>query len=59
MKKMLNEEQMKRINDEMNRLNNRGIEISLSTSYSKESSEEIQSYIHGKIDALKWVKENV
>jgi hypothetical protein len=56
---MLNEEQMKRINDEMNRLNNRGIEISLSTSYSKESSEEIQSYIHGKIDAFKWVKENI
>lgn len=55
----MNKEQIERIDKEIERLDNRGREISLSLNYSKELNEELQSYIHGRIDSLKWVKENI
>lgn len=55
----MNEEQIKRINDEANRLFERISEIITSINYSDELKVELKIYIDGKIDALKWVKENI
>jgi hypothetical protein len=50
----MNEEQLEKIEKEIWRLANKSNDISLSLDYSIDIKNELKTYIHGRIDSLKW-----
>jgi hypothetical protein len=55
----VNQQEITKINEEIKRLQNKIETIKFSPGYSPDTKEELESYIGGRIDGLKWVKENV